>query len=92
MAEAIDEHFVARITAWIGSRDEASAWVDPDVHRVAADRLSRLLDAQMQSRHLDFAARWLQSQGEGYYTIGSAGHESNAAVAMSLRPRRRQHP
>ena len=25
-------------------------------------------------------------QGAGYYTIGSAGHEGNAAVAAALRP------
>ena len=43
-------------------------------------------DAQLESRHLDFAIRWLQSQGHAYYTISSAGHESNAAVAMALRP------
>ena len=45
-----------------------------------------LFDAQATSRHLDFAARWLQAQGAGFYTIGSAGHESNAAVAAVLRP------
>ncbi|MQA79451.1 MAG: MFS transporter [Streptosporangiales bacterium] len=38
------------------------------------------------SRHLDFAARWLRSQGEGFYTIGSAGHEANAFVADAVRP------
>uniref|UniRef100_UPI003570D6C8 thiamine pyrophosphate-dependent enzyme n=1 Tax=Micromonospora lutea TaxID=419825 RepID=UPI003570D6C8 len=32
------------------------------------------------------AGRWLRSFGEGYYTIGSAGHEGNAAVAAALRP------
>jgi 2-oxoisovalerate dehydrogenase E1 component len=47
--------------------------------------LERLFDAQAQSRHLDFAARWLQKQGKGYYTIGSAGHESNAAVGLLSR-------
>ena len=45
-----------------------------------------LFDAQATSRHLDFAARVLQSQGRGFYTIGSAGHEGNAAVAAALRP------
>jgi 2-oxoisovalerate dehydrogenase E1 component len=42
--------------------------------------------AQVDSRHCDYAARWLQGQGLGFYTIGSAGHESNAAVALALRP------
>ncbi len=45
-----------------------------------------LFDAQATSRHLDFAARTLQARGQGYYTIGSSGHEGNAAVAAALRP------
>jgi 2-oxoisovalerate dehydrogenase E1 component len=45
-----------------------------------------LFEAQLASRHLDLAARWLRSFDEGYYTIGSAGHEGNAAVAAALRP------
>ena len=49
-------------------------------------QLERLFDVQVASRHCDLAARWLRGQARGYYTIGSAGHESNAAVAMSLRP------
>ncbi|MDR2987438.1 MAG: hypothetical protein LBV34_21635, partial [Nocardiopsaceae bacterium] len=44
-----------------------------------------ILDAQLASRHLDEAARWLRGRDTGYYTIGSAGHESNAAVAAALR-------
>ncbi len=45
-----------------------------------------LFEAQVTSRLLDHTARWLRAQGRGYYTIGSAGHESNAAVALALRP------
>ncbi|MGH3880476.1 MAG: thiamine pyrophosphate-dependent enzyme, partial [Actinophytocola sp.] len=45
-----------------------------------------LFEAQATSRHLDLAARRLKAEGDGFYTIGSAGHESNAAVAMALRP------
>jgi 2-oxoisovalerate dehydrogenase E1 component len=40
----------------------------------------------LASRHLDLAARYLRKEGAGVYTIGSAGHESNAAVAAALRP------
>ena len=42
--------------------------------------------AQIESRAIDHAARWLQMQKLGFYTIGSAGHESNALVALALRP------
>ena len=48
--------------------------------------LPYLYDVQLASRHCDLAARWLRSQGKGYYTIGSAGHESNAIVALAARP------
>ncbi|MET7748768.1 thiamine pyrophosphate-dependent enzyme [Micromonospora sp. NPDC005367] len=45
-----------------------------------------LFDAQVTSRQLDLAGRWLRSFGEGFYTIGSAGHEANALVAAVLQP------
>ncbi|MEU3454207.1 thiamine pyrophosphate-dependent enzyme [Micromonospora sp. NPDC006766] len=45
-----------------------------------------IFDAQVTSRLLDLAGRWLRGFGEGYYTIGSAGHEGNAAVAAALQP------
>ena len=41
--------------------------------------------AQVDSRQADYAARWLQEHGRSFYTIGSAGHESNAALALALR-------
>jgi len=71
--ETIDE-YVRRVLPGLEPRPEAP--------RGDADLLHPLLAAQVQSRHLDLAARWLQSQGRGYYTIGSAGHESNAAVGL----------
>jgi len=48
--------------------------------------LLAIFDAQAESRQLDFAARWMQQRGGGYYTISSAGHEGNAALAAALRP------
>ncbi len=45
-----------------------------------------LYEAQLRSRELDLAARRLQRQGRGFYTISSAGHEANALVALALRP------
>jgi len=52
---------------------------------VAPDGAEALWRAQVDSRLCDFAARWLQKEGRSFYTIGSAGHESNAAVALALR-------
>ncbi len=70
---------------------EAIAWLPPAIAAPAPDgtttRLWALFDAQVTSRHIDLVARWLRAEhGRGYYTIGSAGHEANAAVAMALRP------
>src|SRR5215831_11314646 len=47
------------------------------------EQLLALFDAQAGSRHLDLAARYLRAEGRGFYTIGSAGHEANAAVAAA---------
>jgi 2-oxoisovalerate dehydrogenase E1 component len=48
-------------------------------------RCLELFSAQLSSRHVDLAARWLRGREAGYYTIGSSGHEGNAAVAAALR-------
>ncbi len=54
---------------------------------IDAGLAAELFEAQVESRLVDHVARWLRAEhGLGYYTIGSAGHESNAAVALSLRP------
>ncbi|MDO9526554.1 MAG: thiamine pyrophosphate-dependent enzyme, partial [Gemmobacter sp.] len=42
--------------------------------------------AQVTSRALDLQARAMQKAGQGFYTIGSSGHEGMAAVAAALRP------
>ncbi|MGO1052677.1 thiamine pyrophosphate-dependent enzyme [Crossiella sp. CA198] len=52
---------------------------------LTAERALALFDAQLGSRHLDLAARALGTRGEGFYSIGSSGHEGNAALAAALR-------
>ncbi|MFC9658877.1 thiamine pyrophosphate-dependent enzyme [Nocardia sp. NPDC127606] len=44
-----------------------------------------LFESQAASRHLDLAARRLGAARQGFYSIGSSGHEGNAAVAAALR-------
>lgn len=53
---------------------------------LSSGRLWAMFQSQLTSRHIDFAARELRARGAGYYTIGSCGHEGNAAVAEALRP------
>ncbi|WP_302139086.1 thiamine pyrophosphate-dependent enzyme [Halomonas alkalicola] len=59
---------------------------DLDEAALTPQALVELFESQLMSRHLDFQARRLQARGEGFYTIGSAGHEGNAAIARALRP------
>jgi 2-oxoisovalerate dehydrogenase E1 component len=79
--EAVDDHFTRAVESW-----EAGEEGGPRDSGVGEDVLWALFAAQAESRHVDLAARWLQAAGKGYYTIGSAGHESNAAVGLVTRP------
>jgi 2-oxoisovalerate dehydrogenase E1 component len=74
VSEPIDEHFISAVRA-----------MKPGGLRRDLPFLD-LFDAQLGSRHVDLAARVLGAQGDGFYSIGSAGHEGNAAVAAVLRP------
>lgn len=83
-AETLDQAFVQMFRA-----------AQPDSSSEAGDRLASVLtpeealaifDAQLTSRHIDFAALAMRERGKGYYTIGSSGHEGNAVVAEALRP------
>ncbi|MGW1452476.1 thiamine pyrophosphate-dependent enzyme, partial [Micromonospora sp. NPDC002411] len=83
----LDDRFretLATLPAAERRRDPADPITD-DAPLTGAQVLD-LFDAQVTSRQLDLAGRWLRSFGEGFYTIGSAGHEGNAAVAAALRP------
>ena len=51
------------------------------------DRLVDLFDSQIKSRLLDIVARELKRNNASYYTIGSSGHEGNAAFGAVFRPK-----
>lgn len=69
----------------VAELDTGPAEAGPAVAATGPATLWRIFDAQVTSRHLDVVARELQAEGRGFYTIGSAGHESNAVVAEALR-------
>lgn len=81
-AEAVHAAFLARVAAGdlpaVTGR-AADAGLTPD-------DLRAIWRAQAGSRHLDRVARQMQARGQGFYTIGSSGHEGNAAIAHALRP------
>ncbi|NYF54488.1 2-oxoisovalerate dehydrogenase E1 component [Micromonospora purpureochromogenes] len=85
------QHLDDRFRESLGALPEPERRRDPaqpvrDGATLTGHQLLALFDAQVTSRQLDLAGRWLRSFGEGFYTIGSAGHEANAAVAAALRP------
>src|SRR5882757_2677753 len=89
--DAVERHF-GEVAATLdghlpGGPGERPAGRDPirDGSGLTGQRGLELFDAQLASRHLDLAARWLRAQGAGYYTIGSSGHEGNAGLAAALR-------
>lgn len=75
----LDSYFRTSLADLSGS-SRAIALLDPD----NSAWWWKVFEAQATSRHLDFVARELQQTGRGFYTIGSAGHESNALVALAL--------
>ncbi len=52
---------------------------------LTARKAIELWEDQVLSRCLDVTARELKREGEGFYTISSAGHEQNAVVGAQLR-------
>ena len=53
---------------------------------LSTDQLVSIFYSQVLSRQLDRKSRKMQAQGQGFYTIGSSGHEGNAAIATAFRP------
>ncbi|ABG92173.1 conserved hypothetical protein [Rhodococcus jostii RHA1] len=89
MAEQIDDYFTTTVAAM--ATTTRPGLIDHDRPVEAGSSLSvqqtlDLFDSQLGSRHLDLVARRLRAKGEGFYTIGSSGHEGNAVVAGALRP------
>ena len=74
--DPLEEALLTRIGAM---RRSADAHLDPLL-------AATLFESEVTSRVLDHTARWMRKGGDGFYTIGSAGHESNAAVALATRP------
>ena len=71
--DPLETHLLDRLRALPAGRDGDAVDAEP------------IWRAQVASRLCDFAARGLQGTGRSFYSIASAGHESNAAVALALR-------
>ncbi len=82
-ARIVDENFKRRVLA----QDFPPAISSTSPQEVGLDKSTflALFDSQMISRHIDLMARQLREQQLGFYTIGSSGHEGNAAIAAVFR-------
>lgn len=76
----VHENFLSRVKA----RDLPQG--APPTPGLAPHEMVALFRSQCLSRALDRTSRSMQKAGQGFYTIGSSGHEGTAAVAHALRP------
>lgn len=79
-ARIVHENFLRRTAA---EDFPSGAAPHPGVSPTMAVEIFR---AACLSRALDLTSRDMQKAGQGFYTIGSSGHEGMAAVARALRP------
>ena len=79
-AAIVHEKFLNRVAA------QDFPLAPPSSTSLSDSMLVRLFRSQCLSRQLDRTSRAMQKAGQGYYTIGSSGHEGMAAVAESLLP------
>jgi 2-oxoisovalerate dehydrogenase E1 component len=82
-AEAVHLKFVARVRNEDLPRRVSN--LRPADVGLSPETLVELFNSQCASRQLDRLSRRLQARGEGFYTIGSSGHENNAPVAEAFR-------
>ena len=86
-AAVVDQNFTTTVAAL--SMGPRRADLDSAVRSgsgLSARRAIGIFESMIGSRHLDFEARNLKTRNESFYTIGSSGHEGNAAVAAASRP------
>ncbi|MFN4356909.1 thiamine pyrophosphate-dependent enzyme [Sphingopyxis alaskensis] len=82
-AEAVHEKFLGALAEGrLPGRADAP---DPGAIGLSRSEATDIFLSQLTSRQMDRLSRHLQARGEGFYTIGSSGHEGNAAVAAALR-------
>ncbi|MBA2710232.1 MAG: MFS transporter [Tatlockia sp.] len=82
-ASVVDEQFISRVS----KEDFPLAISSTCLTEVGIDKqiAIELFDSQIKSRLLDLVARQLKEKGLSYYTIGSSGHEGNAALGQVFR-------
>jgi len=86
-AEIVDQNFLAFLEEWdeaVEKRQDLSTPIHPG-SELDGETFIELFESQMLSRHLDLEARAMRGRNEGFYTIGSSGHEGNTVVGRVSR-------
>ncbi|MEW4448860.1 thiamine pyrophosphate-dependent enzyme [Qipengyuania sp. JC766] len=79
-AQIVHENFLRRVAA-----GDLPAGPPPSGH-LDRQHAVQIFRSACLSRSLDIVSRKMQAAGEGFYTIGSSGHEAMAAVAAAVSP------
>lgn len=82
-AEVIDQNFIKFIKS--GTLPPALSHTGLAEAGLSGPEFMDLFESQLLSRHLDLRARILKNENLCYYTIGSSGHEGNAAMGKAFR-------
>ena len=83
-ADIVHENFLRRVAAQDLEPGTGSLSL-ADIE-LSSEQLVSIFYSQVLSRQLDRMSRKMQARGEGFYTIGSSGHEGNAAIAAAFQP------
>ena len=81
--EKIHENFLQKVES--GTLPERHSHTRLENCGLSFFELVDLFESQVMSRHLDLRSRQLKNEGRCYYTIGSSGHEGNAALGKAFR-------
>ena len=84
-AEIVDRNFIDLVSGWQGVAGRMDSGVELVEGGPTGDELMAAFRCQVMSRHMDFVAREMRARNEGFYTIGSSGHEGNAALGLLSR-------
>jgi 2-oxoisovalerate dehydrogenase E1 component len=80
--QLVKDNFIERVL----TRDlpKITTQLTPAKVGLSTAKLIDLFETQLMSRHLDLHSRVMQKKGQSFYTIGSSGHEGNAACAKAF--------
>jgi 2-oxoisovalerate dehydrogenase E1 component len=83
--EILDQNFINFLSVDFTLTDLNLARAQEVKKLLTNEQWIQIFESQMQSRLLDIKARHLKKDNHSFYTIGSSGHEGNAAIAHALR-------